>query len=51
LQYINITKATHEDSYDAGQAVSEELRYGQMSRWRMHMGEGSEQQQGLWGRE
>jgi len=30
---------------------SEELRHVQMSKWSKHIGEGNEQQKGLWGRE
>jgi len=30
--------------------MGEELRHVQMRRWSKHTGEGSEQQQGLWGR-
>jgi len=34
---INVT-------YYGGQAMGKELKYVQMSRWSMHVGEGSEQQ-------
>ena len=43
-QMLNQIHNIHQrNTEDGGQTVGEELRYVQMSRWSMHIGEGSEQ--------
>ena len=51
LNHIGLHKNNLHNTNDGGQAMGEELRHVEMSRWTMHRGETekSNQQQGLWG--